>query len=244
MLLRRITEHVKEQNWFAVGIDFIIVVIGILIALQIANWSEQEKEKNEAIEIRLNLIQEFEQNREVLKARIDLIKNSLNYSYEILAFFGQSMDQLNEANIDKTLLSTLFYGNFNPANSTISDILQSGRLRLIKDNQLKHCLDQWLQLLEDTDEDFRNQDVQANEYFLPYLNSNIAMRNLEVHGDLIIVSEKSVLLEDYYYKIFNDFKFENLMISHIGWNTIMLGHYENLDQLALEIVTHIQQVDN
>lgn len=244
MRLRRITEHLKEQNWFAVGIDFIIVVIGILIALQIANWSEQEKEKTEAVAIRLNLIQEFEKNREVLKARIELIKNSLDHSYQILALFGQSMEQLNETNIDKILLSTLFYGNFNPANSTILDILQSGRLRLVKDNQLKHHLDEWLQMLEDTDEDFRNQDVQANEYFLPYLNNNIAMRNLELHGDLNIVSEKSVLLEDYYYKIFNDFKFENLMISHIGWNTIMLEHYENLDQLALKIVTHIQQVDN
>jgi hypothetical protein len=26
MMLRRITEHVKAQNWFAVGLDFVIVV--------------------------------------------------------------------------------------------------------------------------------------------------------------------------------------------------------------------------
>jgi len=26
MLLRRITQHVKDQNWFAVAIDFFIVV--------------------------------------------------------------------------------------------------------------------------------------------------------------------------------------------------------------------------
>lgn len=40
MILRRITQHVKEQNWFAVGLDFFIVVAGILIAFQITNWSE------------------------------------------------------------------------------------------------------------------------------------------------------------------------------------------------------------
>ena len=40
MLLRRITRHVKEQNWFAVGIDFVIVVIGVFIGLQVANWNE------------------------------------------------------------------------------------------------------------------------------------------------------------------------------------------------------------
>ena len=38
MFLHRITKHVKDQNWFAVALDFVIVVAGILIAFQITNW--------------------------------------------------------------------------------------------------------------------------------------------------------------------------------------------------------------
>lgn len=38
MILRRITKHVKEQNWFAVGIDFVIVVIGVGVALAAGEW--------------------------------------------------------------------------------------------------------------------------------------------------------------------------------------------------------------
>ena len=33
MILRRITKHVKDQNWFAVGIDFIIVVVRVFIGI-------------------------------------------------------------------------------------------------------------------------------------------------------------------------------------------------------------------
>lgn len=40
MILRRITEHVKTQNWFAVGLDFAIVVVGVFIGIQVANWNE------------------------------------------------------------------------------------------------------------------------------------------------------------------------------------------------------------
>ena len=40
MLLRRITEHVKAQNWFAVGLDFLIVVFGVFIGLQVSNWND------------------------------------------------------------------------------------------------------------------------------------------------------------------------------------------------------------
>ena len=39
MLLRRITEHVKSQNWFAVWLDFIIVVVGVFFGIQIGNWN-------------------------------------------------------------------------------------------------------------------------------------------------------------------------------------------------------------
>ena len=36
MLLRRITKHITEQNWFAVFIDFLIVVVGVFIGIQVA----------------------------------------------------------------------------------------------------------------------------------------------------------------------------------------------------------------
>lgn len=45
LLLRRITSHIGEQNWFAVGIDFIIVVIGVVIGIQIANWNDVQNDK-------------------------------------------------------------------------------------------------------------------------------------------------------------------------------------------------------
>ena len=40
MILRSVTQHVKDQNWFAVGIDFFIVVVGVFIGLQVANWND------------------------------------------------------------------------------------------------------------------------------------------------------------------------------------------------------------
>ena len=47
MLLRRISKHVKDQNWFAVFIDFAIVVIGVFIGLQVANWNDTQSTKAE-----------------------------------------------------------------------------------------------------------------------------------------------------------------------------------------------------
>lgn len=43
MRLRSLTKHVRDQNWFAVFLDFFIVVAGILIAFQITNWNEKSR---------------------------------------------------------------------------------------------------------------------------------------------------------------------------------------------------------
>jgi len=39
MILRSVTKHVRNQNWFAVGLDFLIVVVGVFIGIQVANWN-------------------------------------------------------------------------------------------------------------------------------------------------------------------------------------------------------------
>ena len=62
MLLRRITKHVQDQNWFAVGLDFTIVVVGILIAFQITNWSEAQSERAELTRAESALQSDLAQN--------------------------------------------------------------------------------------------------------------------------------------------------------------------------------------
>ena len=43
MLLRRIIEHVKVQNWTAVLLDLLIVVVGVFIGIQVANWNDERQ---------------------------------------------------------------------------------------------------------------------------------------------------------------------------------------------------------
>jgi hypothetical protein len=45
MILRRLTKHINEQNWFAVALDFGIVVIGVFMGIQVANWNDAQIKK-------------------------------------------------------------------------------------------------------------------------------------------------------------------------------------------------------
>jgi hypothetical protein len=50
MILRRVIGHVREQNWTAIAIDFVIVVIGVFVGIQVANWNtERERTRDSAV---------------------------------------------------------------------------------------------------------------------------------------------------------------------------------------------------
>ncbi|MCA1789313.1 MAG: hypothetical protein LC667_05475 [Thioalkalivibrio sp.] len=65
MILRRVAQHVREQNWTAIGIDFVIVVVGVFIGIQFSNWNvaraEHARERLLLGELRAELVESIEQ---------------------------------------------------------------------------------------------------------------------------------------------------------------------------------------
>src|SRR6185369_9079374 len=45
MILRRLTENLRAQNWTAITIEFVIVVIGVFVGTQVSNWNQERLEK-------------------------------------------------------------------------------------------------------------------------------------------------------------------------------------------------------
>jgi hypothetical protein len=45
MILRRVISHFRNQEWTAIALDFLIVVVGILLAFQITEWNEARKDR-------------------------------------------------------------------------------------------------------------------------------------------------------------------------------------------------------
>lgn len=77
MLLRRLAKHVREQNWLAVLLDFLIVIAGVLIAFQITAWGERQSERQRA-EIYLDNLET------ALAVQVELLGNLRDgYDYQL-----------------------------------------------------------------------------------------------------------------------------------------------------------------
>ena len=45
MILRRLSANLRAQNWTAIAIEFVIVVVGVFIGTQVSNWNQGRLEK-------------------------------------------------------------------------------------------------------------------------------------------------------------------------------------------------------
>ncbi len=59
MILRSLTKHVRDQNWFAVGLDFCIVVVGVGMALAAGEWLSARSQKADLAVARLAINEEL-----------------------------------------------------------------------------------------------------------------------------------------------------------------------------------------
>ncbi len=78
MLLRRITQHIKDQNWFAVFIDFFIVIAGVFIGIQVANWNEARGERERRDQIVDALVTDLRETSEVHQNFINRIDDGIS----------------------------------------------------------------------------------------------------------------------------------------------------------------------
>ncbi len=148
MILRRVTQHVKDQNWFAVFLDFFIVVAGILIAFQITNWNEarqdRQAEQRYLAELARDLEADITQAREHQVGALGRVATS----EMILAVAAPEhmrpgfWPEIEEDAVPEAIYSALPYAALTASNnmvstdSTFEELIQTGNISVLSDRAL------------------------------------------------------------------------------------------------------------
>ena len=142
MLLRRITQHVKAQNWFAVGIDFAIVVIGVYIGIQVSNWNDEIRVRSLEASYLSRVADELTSNIEVFEAEATTARESSKFLSNFITLIENqptSDDEL--VNHARNYLSGgVFFAKFRPSHATFDELKATGNLDIIKDSELREAL--------------------------------------------------------------------------------------------------------
>ncbi len=125
---------------YAIG-EIILVVAGILIALQINNWNEQRKQNILEQEYLIALKTEFENNVIEVSRVLNLNIELLEKAQELATYTG-----LDLPNITDEQFAELFFGviksevQYRPGSGVLTEIINSGNLNALKKRELKNAL--------------------------------------------------------------------------------------------------------
>ncbi len=131
-------ENTRKYFWYATG-EVFLVVIGILIALQINNWNELNKERAKEVNylqnIKKDLILNNAQINEYIDSRNEMIQSA---SIVIEHFDGKPITDYSVFNAHTVNIYT--WRKFFQINNTFQELTNSGNLTLISNDSLKTAL--------------------------------------------------------------------------------------------------------
>ncbi|NOX96221.1 MAG: hypothetical protein GXP04_14350 [Alphaproteobacteria bacterium] len=185
MLLRRITEHVKAQNWLAVGIDFLIVVIGVFVGLQVSNWNDARSlnSKSALFTERLKSDLRYEAwNYQYLIEYFDDVQTS---GYRALNALTGNTQLSDEALLINAYRATQYLVNYR-SRSTFDELTSTGALDLIHDENLRNTA-LWVYntpVFEDTA--LGSDSMQYRELFRMLVPLEVQDALLEKCGDPVV----------------------------------------------------------
>ena len=128
---------------YAIG-EIVLVVIGILIALQLNNLNEIDKVKDTEV-IYLNALHdEFSNNLKEVERVMKLNKRGLEMAHGLLGKMGTDDPNFTEKVFDSLMYRTIFSEiQYRPSPGTLIELVNSGKLSIISNRELRLNLASW-----------------------------------------------------------------------------------------------------
>lgn len=136
MILRRFAEALKQQNWAAIAIEFVLLVLGVFLGIQVANWNEERETHRKA---------------EVFTARLTEDLRKEGWGYEWIIQYNRETNENQRRVLDAmsgeiTLSDEQFlvsayratqYKENNRYRATYDELVSTGTIGLIADQALR-----------------------------------------------------------------------------------------------------------
>ncbi|MFT5762099.1 MAG: hypothetical protein ACI8WA_001223 [Polaribacter sp.] len=142
---RKIRQNLLMENKtgkyfkYAIG-EIVLVVIGILIALQINNWNTERIQNIESREIAKRLLLETNQNKVFLKSGIDTADKTLHALLQFLKMTGNNYKEKSITKTDSLIYQIIPSPRLNLNTSVLEQAISMGRLAHIKSDSLRNLI--------------------------------------------------------------------------------------------------------
>ena len=235
--------RLRKYFLYAAG-EIVLVVVGILIALQINNANELRLQRQSELSYLRNLKVDLQINVQELDKFIAARNGRIASASKMIDYFeGAPLDDLEDFNYHN--IHVQLWQKFYQNNNTFQELVNSGNLGIISDNDIKNALMD-LELLYKkmkSNEDHMRFDFE--EYvFKPFFDTvdiDPMTKNYVYTATGGKAGEKTALSRDAAELLLSDVKYKNGFTLAIYMNTVINGELEVLKQKTMQL---IERIDN
>ena len=146
---------------YAIG-EIILVMIGILLALQVNNWNEERKERKRIDKYAKSLVLDLESDVKMIDTILYIAKQ-ISLRVDSLSNYirDKNIDEI--SNLDVFCLSWMkLYRPYSWNRATLDELKNSGGLQLIKNSELSKKINSYDALTRHMDEDYNEDNHISN----------------------------------------------------------------------------------
>ena len=149
---------------YAIG-EIVLVVVGILIALQINNWNQNRINKQNEKLILNELHKEFISNKIQLDTVLFINKRSFQSVKYIRSKLPIDMEKTNLDSLAYNLYYMGYTSTFNPSKGVTNALMNSSTFNLISNGELRQLLIRW----DDVVTDYQEEEIYAYNNYVNHL---------------------------------------------------------------------------
>lgn len=140
-LSRRWGGKAGEQNWFAVAADFLIVVVGVFLGIQAANWNEARKERAEERRYYAQIVTDLRADQGTLQQAVERSKQFDEAAEQTLQALSNGVPQ----GVSPGHFATqLHYAGYlylpHSARNTYDELISTGKVGILRNQRAKAAI--------------------------------------------------------------------------------------------------------
>ena len=159
---------------YAIG-EIILVVIGILIALQINNWNQHRQDRKQESQILLQLLNEYHRNLDQINSKIDVRDDIVQSAFSLLEYRNQEVSEINPDTFNIHMSRIITRPTFDPELGVTHELSNSGKLYLLTNEELRGNLTGFTSFLSELREEEMATFNFVENILIPFLNENYRM---------------------------------------------------------------------
>ncbi len=233
---------VRKYFFYAIG-EIILVVIGILIALAINNSNEQRKLDDSEQKYLIALQEEFNANLEEIERVMALSDSTYLACKRIINKKHENGRELTDFELQKALMNSFrFPPKFNQSPGILNELISSGNLSKLKNEELRSRIQNWLVTIEevrDEEEEFWMHREKAIDFMQKQFSFRKYMIDIDEQfiGEILSQGSSDINPELYY----NDEMDNYILFYTIVLRSLQVGFYPTL-QADIEAI--LAEIDN